>query len=175
MKMKKISITLALLISVVFVSYAKDDKTNYELMKNVSILNYTVDYSSFKIAKIKATDYVSMKLNMDIEKFISVATNILIENANESLDKSSMSITNTELSDVDIKVMFLSADKDGENTILCKLVYKPTDTLISSFEVNSNGGDDDNFQEEFMKSLAKTGKKLGKQIAKIKAASNSTK
>ena len=71
--------------------------------------------------------------------------------------------------------MPISADNDGEATILFKLVHKPSDTLIVSFKLDSNGGDNDKFQEEFMKSLRKTGKKLGKQLSTIKAKSNSTK
>lgn len=173
--MKRLTITLTVLLACVCSMFAKDDKVNYELMKNVSTINYSFDYSAFKISKIKAKDFVDMKLNMDYDKFTGVIENILIENANENMSSSKLILSNEQPSDVEIKGMPISADDDGENTIMFKLVYKPTDTLITSFKLNTNGGDNDRFQEEFMKSLSKTGKKLGKQLSTIKAKSNSTK
>lgn len=70
--------------------------------------------------------------------------------------------SNDENSDVEIKFLPTTVDQDGEHTIMCKLVHKPSDTLVSTYTLITNGGDDDKFQEEPMKGLYKTGKKLAK-------------
>ena len=116
-----------------------------------------------------------MKLNMDYEKFTNYTISILIDNANEISMKEELKLTNDENSDVQLVITPLTADKDGENTIECSLVYKPTNVVISTFELNSNGGDNENFEEEFMKSVGKNGKKLGKQLIKIKKKSQEPK
>lgn len=166
---------LSILLACVCIVFAKDDKVDYGLMKDVTTINYSFDHSVFKIVKIKAKDYVAMKLNMEYDKFTDIIENILIENANENMRASKLFLSNEEPSDVELKGMPLSADGDGENRVAFRLMHKPTDTVIISFELNTDGGDNDNFQEEFMKSLSKTGKKLGKKLAGIKAKSNSTK
>ena len=144
---------------------------DYSLMKGVATLNYSFDFSAFKICKVAAKDYVDMKLNIPIEKFEASFQNILLASANDNLLSSGLAITNGGNSDIEIKFLPTSADQDGEHTIMCKLVHKPSDKLITSFTLNTNGGDDDKFLEELMKGLNKTGKKLAKQLAKIKLAS----
>lgn len=154
-------------------SYAKEIE-DFSLMKGVTTLNYSFDFCAFKINKIAAKDYIDMKLNIPFEKFSSSFQNILLASANDNLLSSKLIITNDEKSDVEIKILPTRADQDGEHTIMCKLVHKPSDTLITSFTLNTNGGDDDKFQEELMKGLNKTGKKLAKQLAKIKLAADKT-
>lgn len=71
--------------------------------------------------------------------------------------------------------MFTDTDPDGEHNVMVKLVHKPSDTLISAFDINSNGGNGDEFREMFMNGLLKTGKTLGKKLCKIKSTTDSTK
>lgn len=141
------------------------DEVDYSLLKGVSTYNYTFDFSSFKINDIAAKDYIDMKLNIPFEKFTSSFQNIFLSSANENMQN--LSISNETPSDVELKFLPTTADNDGEHTIMCKMVYKPTDLLILSFEINTNGGDDDKFQEELMNGLHKSGKKLAKQLGKI--------
>lgn len=115
-----------------------------------------------------------MKLNIPYEKFMESFQNILLASANENLLSSELKITNDENSDVEIKFLPTSADQDGEHTVMCKLVHKPSGKLITSFTLNTNGGDDEKFQEELMSGLNKTGKKLAKQLSKIKLATEKT-
>ncbi len=167
MSMKKVLLATVILFGVISQSMAKDEG-NISLFKDVKVLNYVGNFNSFKIAKTKAELFIGMKLNMDYEKFTNYTISILIDNANEISMKEELKLTNDENSDVQLVITPLTADKDGENTIECSLVYKPTNVVISTFELNSNGGDNDNFEEEFMKSVGKNGKKLGKQLIKIK-------
>ena len=132
------------------------DEVDYSLLKGVSTYNYTFDFSSFKINDIAAKDYIDMKLNIPFEKFTSSFQNIFLSSANENMQN--LSISNETPSDVELKFLPTTADK---------MVYKPTDLLILSFEINTNGGDDDKFQEELMNGLHKSGKKLAKQLEKI--------
>ena len=166
--MKKVLFILLALTLSLSKGFSKDD-VDYSLLKGVSTYNYSFDFSAFKINTIAAKDYVDMKLNIPYEKFSSSFQNILLSSANENMK--SLSISNDEPSDVELKFLPTSADQDGEHTIMCKVVYKPTDMLILSFEINTNGGDDDKFQEELMKGLNKSGKKLAKQLEKIKILS----
>lgn len=171
--MKKYLFCLLILAVLQLQGYAKETE-DYSLMKDITTLNYSFDFSAFKIKKIAAKDYVDMKLNIPYEKFMESFQNILLASANENLLSSELKITNDENSDVEIKFLPTSADQDGEHTVMCKLVHKPSGKLITSFTLNTNGGDDEKFQEELMSGLNKTGKKLAKQLSKIKLATEKT-
>lgn len=163
--MKKLIFVLFALTLFLSKGFSKEED-DYSLLKGVSTYNYTFDFSSFKINDIAAKDYIDMILNIPFERFTSSFQNILLSSANENMQN--LSISNESPSDVELKFYPTTADNDGEHTILCKIVYKPTDLLILSFEINTNGDDDDKFQEELMKGLQKSGKKLAKQLVKIK-------
>lgn len=169
--MRKLFILLVA-ITLFQVKVFSKDVVDYSKLKGVSTYNYIFDFSSFKICNISAKDYVDMKLNLPFEKFVSSFQNILLTSANENM--SGISITNDVPSDIEIKFLPISADQDGEHTIMCKIVYKPSDMLITSFKLNTNGGDDDKFQEELINGLNISGKKLAKQIEKIKLLAEKT-
>ncbi|MCR5070205.1 MAG: hypothetical protein K6A78_10520 [Prevotella sp.] len=161
--MKKLLLTIVMIFSGVLL-HAQE---NYKFMRDVSVVNYTVDYSAFKIDKINAENFVPMKLNMDFDKFLSASTDILMENAREHMNPLLLTLNNNIKSDIELKVEFLKADLDGESTMSCTLLYKPTGLKISVFDLDSEGGDDDTFQDGYMKSVRKSGKKLGKQLFDI--------
>jgi hypothetical protein len=143
-------------------------------MKNAKDINYSFDYSAMKVRKVNIKNLVETKFNMPFERFTSNVESVFIEATNEELDKQGMKlIGKDESSDIEIKISFLDTDPDGEHNISVIVIYKPSSTIISSFEENSNGGDGDSFIEQFMTSLPKTGEKLGKRINKIKKSVNS--
>ena len=151
-----------------FMSSKSNIPKEYELMKNTSVINYSFDYSAMRVKKVNIKSYVEMKLNMPYENFTKSLENVLLESANEVLSTQGMKLVgNNESSDIEMRAMFLNTDPDGEHSIMVKIVHKPSDTLISSFDINSNGGSGDSFAEMFLNGLQKTGEKVGKKINKI--------
>lgn len=173
--MNKTLITLISLFSFVCFAQSKNNiPKEYELMKNAKDINLSFDYSTVKVKKVNIKNFVELKLNMPFERFTSNVESVFIEAANEELDKQGMKfIGKDESSDIEIKITFLDADPDGEHNISIIVFHKPSSTVISSFEENSNGGDGDSFVEQFVTGLQKTGEKVGKRINKIKKSVNS--
>lgn len=170
--MKKLLFYLFMLIPL---ASNAEDNVNYKLFKNAVVVNLTEDFSNFRIIKMPPQNYLEMKYNMDYQKFTKNFMEILLSTANTSFNEYPLKISNDQPSDFELKIMPVSADGDGEHTIMCRLVYKPTDTLISSFKLNTNGGDNGAFIEELMKRLSISGKKLAKKLESIKKIANSTK
>ena len=152
-----------------------EDEKNYPLFKDATIVNYTEDFSTFKINKATAEFYVEMKLNTSFDKFKRFFVNNLITSANENFKDSQLSLTNNTPSDFEVTIVPTKADNDGEHTIQIFLKQKSSNTLISSFKLNTNGGDDKYFMEELGKGLSKTGKKLAKELISIKKKANTPK
>lgn len=176
MKFNTIITIIALCTLTMTITAQSNTPKVYELMRNVSSVNISSDYSAMKVKKVKIKEYVEMKLNMDFTRFCNSVESIIIDSANEELDKMGMKIVEKNDScDIEIKLMFTDTDPDGEHNVMVKLVHKPSDTLISTFDINSNGGNGDDFREMFMNGLLKTGKTLGKKLCKIKSTTDSTK
>lgn len=177
MKVVKLLFVLIVFFSFSFTALAqKKYPKEYELMRNVTSLNCYFDYSAMKVRKVKIKEYVSMKLNMDFSKFCTAVESIIKDSANEELEKKGMKIVDNDVScEIEVKIMFNETDPDGEHEIMVRLVHKPSDTQISSFDIGSNGGSGDDFSEMFMNGLIKTGKSIGKKICKIKSYTDSTK
>lgn len=164
---KRILLLIVYSIIAVVAVTAKEPE-NWSLFKTANVVNYEFDFSTFKIDKVDAKDYIEMTQKISYEKYKNSTANILAQLANEQLNKLDLKISNDTISDFLLKVKPLTADDDGEHTFLFALYYKPDHTLIEGFEINSNGGDGDSFVEEFLDGLKKTGRKLGKKIANIK-------
>ena len=164
---KRILLLIVYSIIAVVAVTAKEPE-NWSLFKTANVVNYEFDFSTFKIDKVDAKDYIEMTQKISYEKYKNSTANILAQLANEQLNKLDLKISNDTISDFLLKVKPLTADDDGEHTFLFALYYKPDQTLIEGFEINSNGGDGDSFVEEFLDGLKKTGRKLGKKIANIK-------
>lgn len=176
MKFNTIITIIALCTLTMTITAQSKTPKEYELMRNVSSVNISSDYSAMKVKKVKIKEYVEMKLNMDFTRFCNSVESIIIDSANEELDKMGMKIVEkNDPCDIEVKLMFTDTDPDGEHNVMVKLVHKPSDTLISTFDINSNGGNGDDFREMFMNGLLKTGKTLGKKLCKIKSTTDSTK
>lgn len=171
---KRILLLIVYSIIAVVAVTAKEPE-NWSLFKTANVVNYEFDFSTFKIDKVDAKDYIEMIQKISYEKYKNSTANILAQLANEQLNKLDLKISNDTISDFLLKVKPLTADDDGEHTFLFALYYKPDQTLIEGFEINSNGGDGDSFVEEFLDGLKKTGRKLGKKIANIKETAISLK
>lgn len=163
------------LFLVVATATAKEPEKNWDLLKGATAINYESDFSTFKIEKVSAKDYIEMTQKVSYENYEKSTVNILVQLANEQMEKTDLKISNDTISDFLLKIKPLTADDDGEHTFLFSLYYKPSKTLIDGFEINSNGGDGDSFVEEFLDGLKKTGSKLGKKIVSIKKAAISLK
>lgn len=149
-------------------AFSQDESENYMYFKGAIAMNYSFDYSVFKIENFNAEDYVSMKVDRTFERFTSMIENTLIHNANIEMKSCKLKLVNEMEADLELKVTPIEADDDGEHTFAFEIVHKPTTTHICSFRINTNGGNDEAFLPEFMDRLKKTGKKLGNRIAKIK-------
>lgn len=171
---KRILLLIVYSIIAVVAVTAKEPE-NWSLFKTANVVNYEFDFSTFKIDKVDAKDYIEMTQKISYEKYKNSTANILAQLANEQLNKLDLKISNDTISDFLLKVKPLTADDDGEHTFLFALYYKPDQTLIEGFEINSNGGDGDSFVEEFLDGLKKTGRKLGKKIVNIKETAISLK
>lgn len=172
---KKLLLLIVCSLFVAVVTASAKEPENWDLLKNATVINYEFDFSTFKIDKVEAKDYIEMTQKVSYDKYQKSTGNILAQLANEQLSKLDLKISNDTVSDFLLKVKPLTADDDGEHTFLFALYYKPSNTLIEGFEINSNGGDGDSFVEEFLDGLKKTGRKLGKKIANIKKAAISLK
>ena len=61
---------------------AQDDSENYLLLRGELAINYSFDYSVFKIENFDAEDYVSMKVDRTYERFTNMIENTIVHNAN---------------------------------------------------------------------------------------------
>lgn len=172
---KKLLLLFVYSLLVVATATAKEPEKNWGLLKTATVINYVPDFSTFKIEKVSAKDYIEMTQKVSYDNYEKSTVNILVQLANEKLDKLDMKISNDTVSDFLLKIKPLTADDDGEHTFLFSLYYKPSQTLIEGFEINSNGGDGGSFVEEFLDGLKNTGSKLGKKIVSIKKAAISSK
>lgn len=172
---KKLLLLVVISLFITVTTATAKEPENWNLLKNATIINYEFDFSTFKIDKVEAKDYIEMTQNVSYDKYQQITSKVLAQMANEQLYKLDLKISNDTISDFLLKVKPLTADDDGEHTFLFALYYKPDQTLIEGFEINSNGGDGDSFVEEFLDGLKKTGRKLGKKIANIKEAAISLK
>lgn len=172
---KKLFLLFIYSLFVAATATAKEPEKNWSLLKNASVINYVSDFSTFKIEKVSAKDYIVMTQKVSYDNFEKSTINILSQLANEKLEKLDMKMSNDTISDFLLKITPITADDDGEHTFLFSLYYKPNQTLIEGFEINSNGGDGDSFVEDFLDGLKNTGSKLGKKIVSIKRAAISLK
>lgn len=166
--MKRLIVIFLLCVGIQQMAMSQDESEQYLLLKNELAINYSFDYSVFKIENFNAEDYVSMKVDRTFERFTNMIENTLIHNANIEMKGCKMKLLNEQEANLELKVTPLEADDDGEHTFSFELYHKPSNTHICSFQINTNGGDDEAFLPEFMDRLKKTGKKLGAQIVKIK-------
>ena len=166
--MKHFLLSILLCIGCSQLTCAQDESTNYLLLRNELAINYSFDYSVFKIENFNAEDYISMKVDRTFERFTNMIENTLVHNANIEMKSCKMKLLNEQEAKLELKITHLEADDDGEHTFSFELYHKPSQTHICSFRINTNGGEDEAFLPEFMDRLKRTGKKLGNRIAKIK-------
>lgn len=173
--MKQIILFLMLCIGGSQFAFAQDESENYLLLRDELAINYSFDYSVFKIENFNPEDYVSMKVDRTFERFTNMIENTLVHNANIEMKSCKMKLLNEQEAKLELKVTPLEADDDGEHTFSFELYHKPSNTHICSFQINTNGGEDEAFLPEFMDRLKRTGKKLGNRIAKIKTKADKMK
>jgi len=152
-----------------------EKKNNFYLFKDASVVNYSIDFTLFKVNNVPAKNYLEMKYNLDYDKFKQNFEDIFISSAKSSFESHPIMLTNDQPSDFELTLTPVSADRDGEHTILCRLQHKPSGTIVSLFKINTNGGDNDAFLEEIMLRIAKSGMKLSKELEKIKKKANAVK
>ncbi len=149
---------------------SQSSTANDDFMKDVTNMNYHIDYSKMKVKKTNIQGYIEMTCNMSFQQFKKSTNSILIESVNSVLEKKGLKLVDAKNpSEIDVMMSFLDADPDGEHEIEIKIIHKKSKSVISTFKVSSNGDDDgDTFPEMFMPSLQKNGKKIGRQISRLK-------
>lgn len=166
------TMSILILTMLLFPFSANAEDGNFTLFKNASVINYVEDLSVFRINKATAEFYVEMKYKIPFDKFKSAFFDNLIISTNNNLKDSQMSLSNSNSSNFELTIQPLTADNDGEHTILFILKQKESDSLIASFKINTNGGDDEHFMEELGRRLSITGRKLAKNMKEIKKKAN---
>ena len=76
--MKHFLLSILLCIGCSQLTCAQDESTNYLLLRNELAINYSFDYSVFKIENFNAEDYISMKVDRTFERFTNMIENTLV-------------------------------------------------------------------------------------------------
>ena len=167
--MKKIFALLFVLMTTVSASWARNITDDvYKCMASTSAINYSVNYHAMKINDMSGFAFVQTRLNMSYDTFAQTMISELLSSANEELVSDACKITNDVSANIVCDVELGDANDDGGNTAIVRLTYRPTNELIDEFKVSTNVGLGDGFRQIFTDGMRKSGKKLGKKIAKIR-------
>lgn len=144
----------------------------YPMLKGVKVLNYRFDYSLFTINKIDAKDYyISYEAKTDnpekeYDNFIKKLETVFIASANNlSLIPKGYKLSNKDNLPYEVVIYIENADKDGEHKVGGIIVDKNINLIITSLEINVDGGNLNTFYNLFFEKLNRSGEVFGDKLA----------